>query len=163
MKDLKLKGLEYSEGIYKLFNQRFVFFPPQIINLLSSIYGEGVKPILVWLGKKMGRVLIENWEEVLKPKTLKELTTLFCEMFSNMGWGKLESQEVSEDKIVIKLSQNISSSLENNFKYVCYFLSGVFSGFGEFALYRATVSEKECIIDDPEKEFCIFNIEKKEI
>ncbi len=85
MKDLKLKGLEYSDGIYRLFNQRFVFFPPQIIDLLSSIYGEGVKPLLVWLGKKMGRILIETWEENLKSKTLEELTNLFCEMFNNMG------------------------------------------------------------------------------
>ncbi|GAH71910.1 unnamed protein product, partial [marine sediment metagenome] len=50
MKNLKLKGLKYSNGKYDLFNERFVFFPPQIINILSSIYGEGVKSLLVWLG-----------------------------------------------------------------------------------------------------------------
>jgi len=163
MKDLKLKGLEYSEGIYKLFNQRFVFFPPQIIDLLSSIYGEGVKPLLVWLGKKMGRILIETWEENLKPKNLEELTNLFCEMFNNMGWGRFEPQDISENVIILKLHYNISSYLENNFKYICYFLSGVLSGFGEFALYRATVSEIECMIMNSEKDCCIFKIEKKEM
>lgn len=163
MKDLKLKGLEYSDGVYKLFNHRFVFFPPQIVNLLSSIYGEGVKPILVWLGKKMGRTLIETWEDFLKPKTLKELTNIFCEIFSNMGWGKFEPQEVTEELITMKLFHNISTSLENDFKYTCYFLSGVLSGFGEFALYRTNVSETECMIENSEKKYCLFRIEKKEV
>lgn len=163
MKDLKLKGLEYSDGIYRLFNQRFVFFPPQIIDLLSSIYGEGVKPLLIWLGKKMGRVLIEIWEENLKPKTLEDLTDIFCEMFSNMGWGKIEPHEITEEVIILKLYNNISSYMENNFKYICYFISGILSGFGEFALYRASVSEIECMIIDMEKRCCIFKIEKKRI
>jgi len=59
MKNLKLKGLKFNKGIYQLFNDRFAFFPPQIIDILASIYGEGVKSLLVWLGKKTGWKLIQ--------------------------------------------------------------------------------------------------------
>ena len=51
MRNLKLKGLKYNKGKYYLYNHRFVFFPPQLIDILSSSYGEGVKSLLVWLGK----------------------------------------------------------------------------------------------------------------
>ena len=74
MKNFKLKGLKYNQGKYDLYNDRFVFFPPKLIDILSSIYGEGAKSLLVWLGKKAGWTLIQNWEDKLKPKTPKLLT-----------------------------------------------------------------------------------------
>ena len=65
MKNLKLKGLKYSKGKFLMFDDRFTFFPPQVIDILSSIYGEGVKTLLVWLGKKAGWSLIQKWEELV--------------------------------------------------------------------------------------------------
>ena len=72
MRNLKLKGLKYEKGTYHLYEDRYVFFPPQIIDVLSSIYGEGVKSLLVWLGKKAGWDLIQDWDENLKSKTLND-------------------------------------------------------------------------------------------
>ena len=103
MKNLKLKGLKYNKGKYQLFDDRFVFFPPQLIDILSSIYGEGVKSLLVWLGKKTGWDLIQSWDENLKPKTLNDLTNQFCVILSNQGWGRFIPKQISEDVIVIQL------------------------------------------------------------
>ena len=85
MKNLKLKGLKYNKGTFELFNDRFVFFPPQLIDILASIYGEVVKSLLVWLGKKAGWALIQKWEENLKPKTLNDLVMQFCNIISNIS------------------------------------------------------------------------------
>lgn len=160
MKNLKLKGLKHSKGKYELFDDRFVFSPPQLIEILSSIYGEGVKSLLVWLGKKAGWTLIQKWEENLKPKTLEDLVNLFCNMMSTQGWGKFNPIQVSDEKIVIRLLHNISSELESNSSYFCFFLNGVLTGFGEFALYRVNVVETQCKLEDNSLDFCEFKIKK---
>ena len=147
MRNLKLKGLKYNKGNYHLYNDRFVFFPPQVIDVLSSIYGEGVKSLLVWLGKKAGWALIQNWDEHLKPKTLNDLVNQFCYVINNHGWGRFVPRQVSEDLIILELHHNISNELENKSKYVCYFITGLLAGFGEFALYRVNVTEMNCCLE----------------
>ncbi|MFX0042029.1 MAG: hypothetical protein ACFE8L_03875 [Candidatus Hodarchaeota archaeon] len=160
MRALKLKGLKYNKGTYELFNDRFVFFPPQIIDILSSIYGEGVKSLLVWLGKKAGWTFIQNWDENLKPKSLEDLVNHFCNILGNQGWGRLSVKLVSEDLIIIRLYHNISSELENKSKYFCYLITGLLTGFGEFALYRVIVSENECCLEDMNLDYCEYKIER---
>ena len=160
MRNLKLKGLKYGNGKYELYDDRFVFFPPQIIDILASIYGEGVKSLLVWLGKKAGWSFIQDWDEKIKPKTLNDLVTQFCTIISNHGWGRFTPKRVSEDFIVIELSHNISNELENKSKNICYFITGLLTGFGEFALYRVSVTEKNCCLEDSKKNHCEFYIEK---
>jgi len=161
MKNLKLKGLKYNKGKYYLYEDRFVFFPPQIIDILSSIYGEGVKSLLVWLGKKAGWKLIQIWEENLRPKALDDLVDQFCNIMNNQGWGLFLAKEISDDLIVIQLFNNISSELENKSKYFCFFLTGMLTGFGEFALYKANVIESQCCLETPSGENCEFRIEKQ--
>ncbi len=160
MRNLKLKGLKYSNGKFELFNDRFVFFPPQLIDILSQIYGEGVKSLLVWLGKKAGWTLIQNWEEILKPKTLEDLVDQFCNTINNQGWGRFVPNKVSEDNIIIDLYNNISKELENKSKYFCFFITGILTGFGEFALYRVNVIETQCSLENVNNDFCEFKIEK---
>ncbi|TFF98834.1 MAG: hypothetical protein EU547_00035 [Promethearchaeota archaeon] len=162
MKRFKLKGLEYENGIYKLYGDRFVFFPPKLINTLSSIYGEGVKSLLVWLGKKAGWTLIQHWEENLKVKDLEDLVDQFIEILNNLGWGLFIPKVVSEDLIVIKLQHNISTELETESKYGCYFITGLLTGFGEFALYKVQTTETKCCFNDVKSKFCEFKIEKIE-
>ncbi len=161
MKSLKLKGLKFNKGNYQLFNDRFAFFPPKIIDILASIYGEGVKSLLVWLGKKTGWNLIQNWEENLKPKSLDDLVNQFTSILSNHGWGRFVPKIISEDLILIDLYHNISSELENKPKYYCYFITGLLSGFGEFALYRVNVIETQCCLEDLNQDYCEFRIEIK--
>ncbi|MHA1194490.1 MAG: hypothetical protein ACTSRH_01030 [Promethearchaeota archaeon] len=156
-----MKGLKYEKGTYKLFNERFVFFPPQIIDILSSIYGEGVKSLLVWLGKKAGWALIQEWDENLKSKSLSELVTNFCTIISNHGWGVFTPKKVTEDLIIINVEHNISNDLENKSKYICYYINGILAGFGEYALYRVNVTETECSVENSKLNYCKFNIEKK--
>ncbi|MBD3193679.1 MAG: hypothetical protein GF317_01385 [Candidatus Lokiarchaeota archaeon] len=160
MKNFKLKGLKYNKGIYEFYNDRYIFFPPKIIEILSSIYGEGVKSLLVWLGKKAGWNLIQNWEENLKPKNLTDLVELFSELISIQGWGELTPREINEELITIELKHNISSELESNSKHICYFINGLLSGFGEFALYKVKTTETECCFDNKELDSCIFTIKK---
>ncbi|TFG14542.1 MAG: hypothetical protein EU535_03205 [Promethearchaeota archaeon] len=160
MRNLKLKGLKYSRGKFLLFDERFLFFPPQLIDILSSIYGEGVKSLLVWLGKKMGWTLSQNWEENLKPKALEDLVNQFCNILSNQGWGIFKPKTISDDIILIEHHYNISSELENKSKHFCYFVTGILSGFGEFAFYRASVHESSCSIDNPSLNCCEYKIEK---
>lgn len=160
MKNLKLKGLKYNKGKYELFSDRFVFFPPQLLDILSSIYGEGVKSLLVWLGKKTGWKLIQNWEENLRPKTLNDLVNQFCAILNNQGWGRFVPKQVSETQIIIEHHNNITSELKNKSKYICFYLNGVLTGFGEFALYRTNVSEHKCCLDDPNSGMCEYYIEK---
>ena len=160
MRNLKLKGLKYEKGTYQLFNDRFVFFPPQIIDVFSSIYGEGVKSLLVWLGKKAGWALIQDWDENLKLKSLNDLVTQFCNIISNHGWGRFVPKTVSDKLIIIDLYQNVSSELENKSKYICYYITGILAGFGEYALYRVNVTEIDCRLENPERESCQFKIEK---
>ena len=160
MRNLKLKGLKYNKGKYLLYNDRFVFFPPQIIDILSSIYGEGVKSLLVWLGKKTGWTLIQNWEENVKPKTLEDLINQFCNLLSNHGWGRFVPKHISDDLIIINLYHNISSELENKSKYFCYFITGILTGIGEFALYRVNVNENNCCLEDLNLNFCEFKIDR---
>jgi predicted hydrocarbon binding protein len=161
MKNLKLKGLKFNKGIYQLFNDRFAFFPPQIIDILASIYGEGVKSLLVWLGKKTGWKLIQTWEENLKPKSLDDLVNQFTNILSNHGWGKFVPKIISEELIVIELDHNISSELENKSRYFCYFITGLLTGFGEFALYRVNAVETQCCLEDLNQDHCEFRIEIK--
>lgn len=161
MKNLKLKGLKFNKGIYQLFNDRFAFFPPQIIDILASIYGEGVKSLLVWLGKKTGWQLIQTWEENLKPKSLDDLVNQFTNILSNHGWGKFVPKIISEELIVIELDHNISSELENKSRYFCYFITGLLTGFGEFALYRVNAVETQCCLEDLNQDHCEFRIEIK--
>ncbi|MFX0058713.1 MAG: hypothetical protein ACFE85_14520 [Candidatus Hodarchaeota archaeon] len=160
MRNLKLKGLKYSRGKYELFNDRFVFFPPQIIDILSSIYGEGVKTLLVWLGKKAGWSLIQKWDDNLKTKTLNDLVSQFTNIISNHGWGKFTPKLISEDLIILELYHNVSNELENKSKYICYFITGLLSGFGEFALYRVNVVENQCCLENSKLDNCEFRIEK---
>jgi len=155
-----MKGLKYSKGKFELFNDRFVFFPPQLIDILSSIYGEGVKSLLVWLGKKAGWTIIQNWEENLKSKNLVDLVNQFCNFLSNQGWGLFTPKKITEDIINIELQYNISSELKESSKYFCYFINGVLSGFGEFALYRASVTEINCCLENPNLKSCEYVIEK---
>ncbi len=160
MKNLKIKGLKFNNGIYELYNNRFLFFPPQIIDILSSIYGEGVKSLLVWLGKKAGWQLIQDLEENIKPKTLDDLADQFISVLNSFGWGRFEIKEISEEVITIKLNYNISTQLENKSRFYCYFISGLLSGFGEFALYRVNTEESTCSISNPELDYCEFRISK---
>ncbi|MFX1313785.1 MAG: hypothetical protein ACFFHD_14435 [Promethearchaeota archaeon] len=163
MKTLKLKGLKYSKGKYEFFNDRFVFFPPQVIDILSSIYGEGVKSLLVWLGKKAGWTLIQNWDENLKSKTLDDLVNQFCNIISNHGYGQFVPKKITDNLIIINLFHNISSELESKSKYFCYFITGLLTGFGEFALYKVNVIENKCCIEESNLEFCEYCIETKKM
>jgi len=155
MRNIKLKGLKYDKGKYDLYNERFVFFPPQIIDILSSIYGEGVKSLLVWLGKKVGWALIQNWDDHLKSKTLNDLVNQFCTSVSNHGWGIFNPKQISDNLIV-----NISNNLNDKSKYICYYVTGLLAGFGEYALYKVNVIENSCNIEDPGLNSCEFRIEK---
>ena len=160
MKTFKMRGINVKEGVIDLYGERVVLLPPDLINLLASVYGEGSKSILVFLGKKMGRRLSETWEEHLKPKTLEDLTKIFCQFVSTGGWGELEPEKISEDEIIVKVSYNIATEIDPPTKHICYFLNGILSGFGEFALYRASVEESECSIEG-KTDKCVFIIKKK--
>ncbi|MBY9009672.1 MAG: hypothetical protein KGD74_07400 [Candidatus Lokiarchaeota archaeon] len=160
MRNLKLKGLKYDKGKYDLYDERFVFFPPQIIDILSSIYGEGVKSLLVWLGKKVGWALIQDWDEHLKSKTLGDLVNQFCNIISNHGWGIFNPKQISDNLIVIELQHNISNNLNIKSKYTCYYITGLLAGFGEYALYKVNVIENNCSIEDQDLNSCEFRIEK---
>ncbi|MFW9829048.1 MAG: hypothetical protein ACFFEY_15840 [Candidatus Thorarchaeota archaeon] len=160
MRNIKLKGLKYNKGKYYLFDDRFVFFPPQIIDILSSIYGEGVKSLLVWLGKKAGWKMVQNWDENLNPKTLDDLINQSATILSNLGWGRFVPKQVTEDLIIINLFHNISSQLENKSKYFCFFITGILTGIGEFALYKVSVSETQCSLEDLNLDFCEYKIER---
>jgi len=160
MRNLKIKGLKYNKGKYVLYDNRFIFFPPQIIDILSSIYGEGVKSLLVWLGKKAGWALIQDWDENLKSKSLNDLVNHFCGIISTHGWGRFIPKQVSEDLILIQVYHNVSSELEGTAKNICYFLTGLLTGFGEYALYRVNIFESECCITNPNLDSCEFKIER---
>ena len=161
MKNLKMKSLKYSRGRYDFFNDRVIMFPPQIIDILSSIYGEGVKSLLVWLGKKTGWTLVSRWEEVLKPKSLNDLTKQFMAIMSQIGLGRFVIKQVSDEVIIIQHHSNISLELESKSKYYCYFVQGLLVGFGEFALYRVDVKETQCSIDNRDLKYCEYLITKK--
>ncbi len=162
MKNLKLKGLKYSPGKFELFEDRFVFFPPQIIDILSSIYGEGVLSLLVWLGKKAGWNLIQNWDENINAKNVKDLTNMFLDIASNLGFGRFVAKKISEDQIIIEHHTNIATELESPAKNICYYIKGFLMGFGEYALYRVSIKETRCSVDDPKLTHCEYVIEPKE-
>nr|MDO8083715.1 hypothetical protein [Candidatus Sigynarchaeum springense] len=154
MKSLKLKGLEYTNGVIRLFDERVVLFPPSIIGLLSSIYGEGAEPLLVFLGKKLGRTMIEKWDFELKPKNIKEITELFSDLFSTTGWGQMVVRDVTDDQIIFQLMHNVSKTLEIPSKFIDFFITGYITGFAEYIYYKAKVQETLCMIDDENLDFC---------
>jgi len=156
-----MKGIEQDNGALNLYEERVVLFPPNIITLLGSVFGKGSKSLLVYLGKKMGRRLAENWEEHLRPQNLQELTQIFFEKTSIAGWGNFNVEKVSEEEIIVTLENNIAHSEDQPLRHICDFLMGYLAGFGEFALYSAKVSETECSIDNQNKEKCKFLIEKR--
>ncbi len=160
MKSLKLKGLEYTNGVIRLFEERVVLFPPSIIGLLSSIYGEGAEPLLVFLGKKLGRSMIEKWDFELKPKTIKEITEIFSDLFSTTGWGQMVARDVSDDQIIFQLMHNVSKTLEIPSKFIDFFITGYITGFAEYIFYKAKVQETLCMIDDENLDFCQWVVNK---
>jgi predicted hydrocarbon binding protein len=160
-KEFKMKGIESKDGVVKLYDERVVLFPPNVITLLGSVFGQGSKSLLVYLGKKMGRKLAEAWEEHLRPKTMKELAEIFLVMTSNAGWGNFSLEEVSDEQIIIHLKDNIARAEEQPLKHICDFLTGYLSGFGEFSMFSAQVSETKCCVDDPTSDFCEFKILKR--
>lgn len=161
MKNLKMKNLKYSRGRYEFFDDRVIFISPQILDILSSIYGEGVKSLLVWLGKKAGWTLVSRWEAVLKPKSLNDLTKQFMAIMSQIGLGRFAIKQVSDEVIIIEHHSNISLELESKSKYYCYFVQGLLIGFGEFALYKVDCKETQCSIDNPDLKNCEYLITKK--
>lgn len=162
-KEFKMKGIEYKDGIIKLYDERVVLFPPNIITLLGSVYGQGAKPLLVYLGKKMGRILAENWEEHLRPKNLEQLSEIFFTMTAAAGWGNFIVKTLSEKEIIVQLKENIALTEEQPSNHICDFLSGYLTGFGEFAFYSAQVIETQCSVVNKAQEFCEFVIIRKDI
>jgi len=160
VKAFKNQGINVKNGVLDFFGERIVLFPPSIISLFSSIYGEGAMSLLVFLGKKMGRRMSENWDENLRPITLEQFTTIFCQILSTCGWGKFEPVLITEQEIVVHIEHNVSEELEVLSKHICYFIRGLLLGFGEYALYRADVQELDCSIES-EKKHCVFEIRKK--
>ena len=65
---------------------------------------------------------------------------MFADMVSTSGWGRFSVEKISEELISIKLENNIGS---DDGPDIAYFIAGLLSGFGEFALYSAQVSEIE--------------------
>ncbi|MFX1236592.1 MAG: hypothetical protein ACFFAS_11840 [Promethearchaeota archaeon] len=157
-----MTGLKYHTGKYELFDDRFVFTPPQIIDILASIYGEGVVSLLVWLGKRAGREMVQNWDTKLKPKTISDLTKQFLGTMSQLGWGNFKVKAITEDQIVISHESNIALEMDNPQKFMCYFIKGILSGFGEYAMYqpntRISVYETQCVIDDQNAKNCEYRI-----
>lgn len=163
MKDFKMKGIESKDGIVRLYGERIVFIPPNIISLLGQIYGDGSKPLLKYLGKKMGRRLIENWEDHLRPKTIQELTTIFLDMMSASGWGLFTAEVITDEQIIVTLKHNISQEEGSFTKDICYFISGLLTGFGDFVLYNSKVEELNCSLIDTSVGGCRFEIQKRKI
>ena len=95
-----------------------------------------------------------------KPKTLGDLVNYFCNTINNQGWGLFIPKQVSEDLIIIELQHNISSELENKSKYICYFITGLLTGFGEFALYKVSVVETNCCLEKSSLLYCEYTIKK---
>ncbi|OLS13351.1 MAG: hypothetical protein RBG13Loki_3038 [Promethearchaeota archaeon CR_4] len=155
------KQVNYTkDGVIDFFGERIVLFPPDIISLLSTVYGQGAEALLVFLGKKMGRRMSEKWEESLKPVTLEQFTNLFCQFISTCGWGRFDPVEISEQTIVVNIKHNITEELDIPTKHICYFIKGLLLGFGEYALYRADVQEIDCTTENKNKT-CVFEIRKK--
>ena len=75
-------------------------------------------------------------------------------------WGRFAPKKISDNLIVIELQHNISNDLDNKSKYICYYLTGILAGFGEYALYKVNVIENICCIEDPSLKSCEFRIEK---
>ncbi|MHA1369994.1 MAG: hypothetical protein ACTSRA_09810 [Promethearchaeota archaeon] len=161
MKSLKLKGISFDNGVITLYNERIVLFPPAVIGYLSSLYGEGAEPLLVFLGKKLGRSMIEKWDDELKPKTLEEITEIFTDLFSATGWGQLIARGISDDQIIFQLLHNVSKNLEDvPSKFIDYFITGYITGFAEYVFYKAKVEETLCMNDDDSLEFCQWVVTK---
>ncbi len=162
-KQFKMKGIESKDGRITLFEERVVFFPPNIITVLGSIHGEGSIPLLRFLGKRMGRRLVEIWEDKLRPKTLKEITEIVSSMTSTAGWGDVEIKSVSEDEIVLQLTNNVAETEDMKARHICDFLSGYFIGFGEYIFHKAKVYHEKCYITDQNNSACEFVIQKQDV
>jgi len=169
MGQLKIEGMEYKNGEIKIFDDRLCLFSPKIITSLGNIYGEGSKALLIYLGKKMGRRLIETWEEHLRPENVDELMEVFLSMFNLQGWGYLElitmnSKNIDELNLIeLKLTQNVASTDTTPKGHICDFIVGYLSGFGEFAMHGAVVEETACSILNPNEPECKFVIVRRPI
>lgn len=152
------KGLEFRDGEIKLFDERVVLFPPSVISLLGSVYGQGSKPLMVYLGKKIGRFLVERWEEAARPKNLNQLVEVFFEMTGLSGWGTFKIESVSDQEIICELRDNVALSEDRPNTHICDFLTGYLSGLGEFAYFSAKVTEMSCSITDKSHAACEFRI-----
>ncbi|GAB4305829.1 MAG: hypothetical protein Kow0069_02090 [Promethearchaeota archaeon] len=162
MKSFKMRGIQSKDGVVELYDERIVLMPPTIIDLLAQVYGEGSKSLLIFLGKKMGRKMIENWDDHLRPKTLEQITRIFTEFMSTGGWGQMEPVKITEEEIVVQVKNVVSTKLPNATKHICYFINGNLAGFGEYTLYRAQVEETKCSLDDPNLDYCEYSIKKRE-
>jgi len=64
-----MRGIKTKDGVIDLYDERIVLMPPNIIDLLAQIYGEGSKSLLIFLGKKMGIMVpekrVERAEEMI--------------------------------------------------------------------------------------------------
>ena len=105
----------------------------------------------------MGRRLAEVWETKAEPSNLRDMADLFVSMSSTAGWGEFSIMSISDNEIIINLTNNAANKEKMN--YICYFLAGYFVGFGEFVFHRARVKETKCSVLDG-GDYCQFEIKK---
>ena len=152
--------IKKNNGLF-FYGENIAFIPLDLILNLSMSFNSGSETIIQYLGKKYGRFLSEKCDSKLKTNDINKFSKEFLKMVSLTGWGNFSLISLTEGEIKIKLLDNVATYCNIERDYICSYILGILTGYGEYLMENVKVSEIQCSIKNQEHIYCEFLIQKK--
>ncbi len=154
--------------------ERYILIPMrayvEILNTMHKLVGEAMGAPLYYLGKKIGRGLVEELSKRMqgKEQNIKSLVEEYVEYLEKLGFGKIEVLEVSDNHATIKMLSppsmagiklvgGVAEELLKQGKKICYLETGMMVAVFEEILggkFRG-IEKEHGSLDNP---YCIIEV-----
>jgi len=136
---------------------RLLMLRPNEILEFAEFAGTNADDILIWVGKTLGKTLMEkyfyekDWSTE-NMATKKEVVLGVLESLILMGYGALTGT-FKKDHIIVNVYESLASEEKDNImaKNLCLLYLGIFNGIFEILGIDVDGREVECILTDGDK------------
>ncbi|MHA2429891.1 MAG: hypothetical protein ACXACC_02545 [Promethearchaeota archaeon] len=136
---------------------RLLMLRPNEILEFAEFAGTNADDILIWVGKTLGKILMEkyfyqkDWSTE-NMATKKEVVLGVLESLILMGYGALTGT-FKKDHIIVNVYESLASEEKDNImaKNLCLLYLGIFNGIFEILGIDVDGREVECILTDGDK------------